>query len=244
MHPILFRIGNVNIYSYGFMVSLGFLAGILLAYYLARKVKIDPDKILDAALFLFVGAIFGARLFYVIFFWHELNSPWQAFMVWNGGLVFYGGVLFGILGLILACKILKISVLDMLDIVAPATMLGYAFGRIGCFLNGCCYGEECAFVFPWAVKFPHLTGLRYPTQIYASIAGLLIFAVLFFLLSRRKFPGQIFAVGLSLYATYRFFIEFFRTNAKVFLNLTLAQWASLFLVVLGLIFYFIYKKRR
>ena len=240
MHPTLFSFGNFHVYSYGFMVAFGFLSGIFLAYFLAKRVNIVPDKVFDVSLFVLLGAIIGARLFYVILYYQELKTPWDAFMIWQGGLVFYGGLLFAVLGLIGACKIFKISVLDMLDVAAPATALGYAFGRIGCFLNGCCYGDICSL--PWAVHFPSLEGLRHPTQIYSSVAGLVIFAALLLMFYRRKFPGQIFASGVLFYGIYRFLIEFFRTNPKIFLNLTSAQWASVFLTILGIALYIIYNK--
>jgi len=241
VHPILLKIGSMTIYSYGFMLALGFLASIILACFLARKISIKPENILDVAMFVFIGAIIGARTFYVIFFWYEIRNPWEAFMIWNGGLIFYGGLVFGLLGLIWACKIFKISVMDMLDIATPATFLGYAIGRIGCFLNGCCYGVKCSL--PWAVEFPHLLELRHPTQIYASISGFIIMGILLFLFYRRKFQGQIFALGIIFYPSYRFLIDFIRDNTRYLFGLTNAQIGSIFIIIFGLILYGIFSRR-
>jgi phosphatidylglycerol:prolipoprotein diacylglycerol transferase len=233
MHPILLKLGPLTLYSYGLMVALGFLAGILLATYLTRQAKLKPEVILDIAPFVLVGSIAGARIFYVVEFWRDFRgNPLEIFFIWKGGLVFYGGLLFAILGLLLAVKIFKLDLLKIMDILAPSTALGYAIGRIGCFLNGCCYGVETKV--PWAVRFPTESVLRHPTQIYASISGLLICAILLLMLFKfKKFDGQVLTAGLALYAAYRFLIEFIRTNPRYLLNLTEAQWASIFLVILA-----------
>ncbi|MBI5701665.1 prolipoprotein diacylglyceryl transferase [Candidatus Saganbacteria bacterium] len=241
MHPVLMKLGPFSFYSYGFMVALGFVAGILLAFFLAKKAGIDPEKIFDVALFVIVGSILGARLFYVIFYWPDLKSPWEAFMIWNGGLIFYGGVLFAIFGVIIASRIFKIDILDMLDVATPPTALGYAFGRIGCFLNGCCSGVKCDL--PWAMHFPSLEGLRHPTQLYSSISGLIMLAVLLLVFYKRGFKGQVFSLGICLYAVYRFIVEYYRDLPRVFVGLTEAQIASVFIFVAGVILYGIFYKR-
>lgn len=233
MYPVLLKLGPLTLYSYGLMVALGFLAGILLAAYLARRTGLKPEIMLDIAPFVLVGAIVGARIFYVIEFWREFQgNPLEIFMLWRGGLVFYGGLLFAILGLLWAAKLFKLNFWKIMDILAPSTALGYALGRIGCFLNGCCYGIEAQL--PWAVTFPKLIGARHPTQLYASLAGLLICALLLLVLFKfKKFDGQVLIFGLGLYAIYRFLIEFIRTNPKYWLNLTEAQWLSILLVILA-----------
>lgn len=233
MHPILLKAGVFTFYSYGFMVALGFLFAILLAIKIAKRVNIDAEKILDASLFALIGAIIGARTAYVIFYWYELKSPWEAFMVWHGGLVFYGGLVAAILAVILAAKMLKLNALDMLDVAAPATALGYALGRIGCFLNGCCYGGPCSL--PWAV---------HPTQIYSSLAGLIMLALLLQVFYKRKFPGQVFALGITAYSIYRFIIEYFRVNPAVFMGLNSAQIFSLLLFVTGSVLYAVFNRSK
>lgn len=242
MHPVLASFGPITIYSYGFMISLGFIAGIALAYRLAKSAGISPDRVVDVSLTAIVFSIIGARVFYVIFFWRELKSPAEAFMLWQGGLVFYGGVIFAVLGILLAARIFKLNPLDLLDIASPVTALGYAIGRIGCFLNGCCYGVECSL--PWAVRFPGVEGLRHPTQLYESMAGLLMFGLFLFLFRRRRFPGEVFSAALFTYSLYRFFMEFIRTSPPVY-GLTEAQWGSIALCFAAAVIYgILYFRRR
>lgn len=242
MHPILFSIGKINFTSFGFMVSLGFLFGILLAQKISSKVKISPEKTLDISLLVIVSSIIGARVAYVVFYWNELQSPFDALKIWNGGLVFYGGLLFGVISIMVGSRMLKINLLDMLDVAAPATMLGYAVGRIGCFLNGCCYGRVCDLL--WSVKFPLIDGLRHPTQLYSSIFGLAAMIVLIYIFYNKKFQGQVIASGLIFYSIYRFLIEYLRTNPHVVFNLTEAQIASILLFVFSIVLYGIFSKRK
>jgi len=243
MYPVLFRIGPLTIYSYGLMVALGFLAGIGIAIWLAKREKIATEKILDLAVYVLIASVVGARLFYVIEFWPEfITNPLNVFFVWQGGLVFYGGLLLAVITILIYAQASKINVWKLLDIIAPATALGYAIGRIGCFLNGCCYGIECSL--PWAVSFPNLAGLRHPTQIYASLTGLLIFGLLMVLWRFRKFEGQVFCAGLTMYGIYRFSIEFVRVNPRYILGLSMAQWGSILLVIIGLSIYYILSTRK
>lgn len=243
MYPVLLKLGPLTLYSYGLMVALGFLSGIILAAYLAKRSGIKPELILDIAPFILLGSLIGARLFYVIEFWPEFRgNPLEIFTIWKGGLVFYGGLLFAILGLLLAVNIFKLNFWRTMDILAPATALGYAIGRIGCFLNGCCYG--IATKVPWAVKFPTETVLRHPTQIYASLSGLLICGILLlFFFKYRKFDGLMLVWGLWLYGIYRFLIEFLRVNPKYLFNLTGAQWLSFLLIFLAAVLYFKLRRR-
>jgi phosphatidylglycerol:prolipoprotein diacylglycerol transferase len=226
MFPILFKIGPVTFYSYGLMVALGFLAGIFVALRFAKKEKIQADAMLDISFYTLIFGLIGARIFYIISdYSYFLKNPLEAFMFWKGGMVFWGGVLFGITALVSVSLIKKLSVLRVLDIASLSTMIGYSIGRIGCFLRGCCYGEVCGL--PWAVKFPDLYGLRHPTQIYASLSGLAIFLLLVSFWKRKKFSGQIFCLALILYSIYRFLIEFIRVNPRVIFGLSQAQVISI-----------------
>ncbi|MBU0573980.1 MAG: prolipoprotein diacylglyceryl transferase [Candidatus Margulisbacteria bacterium] len=240
MYPILLNIGPVTIYSYGLMIALAFAAGILIAIKAAKREGVSTEAVLDITLAVIISAIVGARIFYIIEFWRDFSvDPLSMFMVWHGGLVFYGGLLFAIVAVIIASRIKNILLWKTLDIAAPAAALGYAIGRIGCFLNGCCYGVICDL--PWAVKFPELLGRRHPTQIYASICGLLIFAVLMYLGKRKMFNGQVFLAGVFLYSIYRFNIEFIRVNMK-YAGLSGSQWVSILMFVFSIVTYIILYK--
>lgn len=198
MYPVLFRIGPVSIYSWGFMAALGFLTGLFTAMRFGRRERIKEETILDLFVYVVISAIVGARLFYVAAFFPQYrNDPISIFYVSEGGLVFLGGLLAALAVVLVYVRHRKLNIMRLLDALSPAAAVGYAIGRIGCFLNGCCYGIK-------------IFGFEQPTQIYSSVSGFIIFAVLVHLYNKKKYDGQIFLFALLLYSTYRFFIEFIR----------------------------------
>jgi len=157
MRPELFKLPfiNITIKSYGTMMVIGFLCALYLARWRARKLKEDPLNITNFAVYILLAGVVGARIMYVIHNFSEYrDNLWQIFMIWRGGLEFIGGVICAILVMIIYSRKMKLSVLKYLDILAPAVMLGLAFGRIGCLLNGCCFGQPSNL--PWAIRFPAL----------------------------------------------------------------------------------------
>jgi phosphatidylglycerol:prolipoprotein diacylglycerol transferase len=253
MHRILFQIGPVIVYSYGFMFALAFILGLVLAQARARKQGIDPNKILDLVFSILVSSIIGARAFFVAINWQYYKSdPLDIFKVWEGGLVFYGGF---ILAFCVAFRFMRKSGLPawkIADIMSPSAALGIALGRIGCFLNGCCYGRVSE---PWGVSFPGrenppafaqqvVDGLIpssavcslpvLPTQLYSALHGLLIFAALLILEKYKRFDGFMFWVLVLLYSLGRFFLEGIRYYETSFLmgSFTVSQVisAALFIV--------------
>ncbi len=244
MHPILFRLGTLTVYSWGFMVALGFAAGILVAFQRARKEGLSPEDIMDLSMWAIISALIGARSFYVIGFYSEfISNPLSVFYVWEGGMVFYGGLIFSMAAIGIMVRRKKLPLLKVLDIAAPTAAIGYSIGRIGCFLRGCCYGVKCDL--PWGVHFPDVAGLVHPTQIYSSIAGLLIFIVLVIIRERKKYDGQVFFWGLMFYCVYRFIIEFFREYSIHVFGLTQSQWITVALLLAILLFkMFSMKPRR
>ena len=217
VHPVAFQLGSFTVTWYGVMVALGFLAGLWTASRRCLRDGISSEKILDLGPWLIVGTILGARTLYVISYWHEEfagKSIGEIFMVWKGGLVFYGGFIGASLACILYVKLNKLPLWKVADSVAPSIALGSVFGRIGCLMNGCCYGRECHL--PWAITFP--PGSRpappgiplHPTEIYDSLLNLVLYLVLARLYRRKKFDGQIFAGYLVGYAICRSIVEFFR----------------------------------
>ena len=220
VQKIAFHLGSLPVHWYGLLLAIGFVLGLWTASHRAVRDRMAPEKILDSGAWLILGAIVGARALYVVSYWDRLfqeplfpNAPWtEIFMVQRGGLVFYGGLIGATAsGLIYVWKH-KLPVWKFADALAPSIALGYVPGRIGCLMNGCCYGR--ATDAPWAIHFPgdHDTkGLSvHPTQIYDSLLNLGLYLALAWLHRRKKFDGQVFASYLICYALIRSLVEVFR----------------------------------
>ena len=168
MHPELFEIPfiHLTVRSFGLMMVIGFLLGFFLIGRLGRKISSNPQLITNLALYCLIAGVVGARVFYVIHHFEKLQNPWTSmFAVWQGGLEFYGGVIFAIPVIVLYSRHHKLPIRPYLDIVAIALMLGLSFGRMGCFLNGCCFGKPTEL--PWAIRFPY-DSFAYFSQINAN----------------------------------------------------------------------------
>jgi phosphatidylglycerol---prolipoprotein diacylglyceryl transferase len=213
--PIAFKIGGLTIHWYGVLVALGFLIGLWLASRRGLRSGISPERIMDIGPWLIVGTIVGARTLHVISYWDEefAGKPLrEIFMVQKGGLVYYGGLIGATLGGIIYLLWKKLPLWKFADALTPSIAFGYVLGRIGCLMNGCCYGRPCDM--PWAIRFPAEHATRgvpvHPTQIYDSLLSLLFWGLLEWLYRRKRFDGQIFATYLIGYAFLRSFVEFFR----------------------------------
>jgi phosphatidylglycerol---prolipoprotein diacylglyceryl transferase len=228
MHPILFEIprleflnwviGPIPIRLYGLMIGLGFIFGIIIAARQAKKEGVSPDRVLDLGVYMLLTAIVGSRLLFVLTNLREFaDKPLEAFALWKGGLVFYGGLLAAVPVGIWYVRRHGLPVWKTADIMAPSIALGQAFGRLGCFFAGCCFGAPCSG--PVCITFsdPHslapLGVPLFPTQLMESAGSLLIFGALLLLRRAKKFDGQIFWLYALLYAVMRFLIEFFRGDA-------------------------------
>ncbi len=251
MHPIAFYFGSLPVRWYGVMMACAFLAGLWTATRRARLVNVSGDIIADVTLWLMVGSIIGARFVYVTTYWKQefADQPFsEVFMIQHGGLVYYGGLIgAAITGLgYLYWK--KLPVWKIADILAPSIALGSVFGRIGCLLNGCCYGHACDL--PWAIHFPadHEThGIAvHPTEIYDALLNLILYVFLAWLFRRKKFDGQIIATYLMVYAVFRSIAETFRGDYPtdhVHAGLTSAQLVSVPIFVMGIILAIILSRR-
>ncbi len=196
-------------------MALAFVFGLWSASRRAKQEGIPSERILDVGTWLIVGAILGARTLYVISYWREefAGKPFvDIFMIQRGGLVYYGGLIGACVACVLYARLKKLPLWQLSDVLAPSVALGYFFGRIGCLMNGCCYGRACTL--PWAIQFPagHPTYPEHvhPTEIYESLLSLCLFFFLAWLFKRRKFNGQVFATYLVTYAVLRSFVEMFR----------------------------------
>ena len=219
MFPVIFQFNGFAIHTYGVFVALGVLTGIFFARYEARRLQIDDDKVMDLCFYIIVAAIVGSRLFYVAthfsYFW---SNPLEVFKIWNGGLVFYGGFIGAAIVVILYLKVHRFPLGKIADIAGLTLPLGHFLGRVGCFFAGCCYGKVCEL--PWAVTFTHPQSLAplhmalHPTQLYHSLANLLIFLFLFFLRRIKSFDGQVFWLYILCYGVARSTIELFRGDYR------------------------------
>ena len=218
VHPTVVQLGPITVHWYGLLAAIGFLAGIWTASLRARAIAVRPEVIMDLGVWMIVAGVVGARLFYVVGHWEEFEStPVEIVRIDHGGLVFYGGFIAAVLTAIGFVKRKRLNFWKLADVMAPSIALGHVFGRLGCFMNGCCYGKPCSL--PWAVHFPftHEThGMAvHPTQIYEAIGNLLIFAALHWFYPRRKFNGQVFWLYVLFYGLVRFADEFFRGDYQV-----------------------------
>ncbi len=215
MHPIAIYLGSLPIRWYGVMMALAFLAGLWTATRRARLANVHGEIIADVTMWLMAGSIVGARFAYVTTYWKQefADQPFrEVFMIQHGGLVYYGGLIGASVAGIIYLAWKKLPVWKIADILAPSIALGSVFGRVGCLLNGCCYGRACDL--PWAIHFPldhetHGAGVH-PTQLYDALLNLVLYLALAWFFRRKKFDGQILALYLIGYAICRTTVEFFR----------------------------------
>ncbi len=243
MNPIAFYLGSLPVRWYGVMMALAFLAGLWTATRRARLVNVSGDVIADVTLWLMAGSIIGARFVYVTTYWHTefAGQPFsEVFMIQHGGLVYYGGLIGAMISGLGYLFWKKQPVWKIADILAPSVALGSVFGRIGCLLNGCCFGRACDL--PWAIHFPadHEThgAAVHPTEIYDALLNLALYFFLAWLFRRKKFDGQIFSTYLIVYAVFRSIVEYFRGDYPtdhVHAGLTSAQLVSVPIFVAGLV---------
>ena len=232
MHPVLFRIGSCSIYSYGAMLALAFLACSFLAKRRAVSIGMDGEKILDLMIVLIISGVIGGRLFFVLLDLEYFRSrPLDIFKLWEGGLVWYGGLILAVISGAAFLRIYKMPLLKTADLMIPYVALGQAIGRIGCFLNGCCYGK--ATTLPIGVVFNPKQGAVLPTQLFESIAMFIVYLVL-----RRRVPsnGRTLLQYLILYSAFRFCIEFLRgDNMLTVMGLTFSQVVSIVVFAMAVI---------
>ncbi|MFN3533420.1 MAG: prolipoprotein diacylglyceryl transferase [Candidatus Brocadia sp.] len=267
MRRILFEIPlfffQIPIYSYGFMLMVAFLVAITVARWRARKEGIDPNKITDIGIYLVCAGIFGARLFFIIQFFEDYkNNLLSIFKIYEGGLVYYGGLFAGIVTLLVYVKKQQLPFLKIIDILMPSAALGLGFGRIGCFLNGCCFGKVAPHI-PWAIQFPrtldktgmvdgspafihqyelglvHLSDTHslpvHPTQFYSFLADVALFFILSAFFKYRKRDGEVLLLFGILYPIIRFCMEALRDDNPLFFGFfTIAQIISIAMFLISI----------
>lgn len=225
MYPVICKIGLFTVYSYGLMLAIAFLVASYLASIRARKENINPDRIFNLLFIIFISGIIGSRIFYVVEnIGYYVKNPAEIAMFSRGGLSWFGGLITGIISGIIYLKLKSLPLYKIADLIVPFLALGQAIGRIGCLLNGCCFGKTSEFGF----YFPTQHLILIPTQLYSSLMLILIFIFLRYLQERPHKQGQLFFTYLLLYSLKRFSVEFWRAdNPDIFYGLTLFQIISI-----------------
>jgi len=242
MYPEICKIGPFTIFSYGLTLVIAFIASTYLAAREAKRKGIDPDIIFNLCFIIFCSGIIGARIFYVFSnLGYYLRNPLEIIMLQKGGLAWFGGLTLGIFSGIAYLRLKKLSVYKIADLLVPFVALGQAIGRVGCFLNGCCFGKESVH----GIYSPVHQAVLIPTQLYSSLLLVFIFIILRILQNRPHKEGQIFFAYLILYSSKRFFIEFWRGDSPAFLfQLTLFQVISIIVFLIASTGIFLINKRR
>ena len=235
MYPTIIKIGWFELHSYGLFLAIAFLSGIYIAVKNAGKIGFDPNIIMNSSMIIIISSLIGSRFLYVIFHLNEFKgnyldiiNPFQSSGEFGiAGLTMLGGLIFAILSVLFYVKIKRTSFFVIADILSPSVALGIGITRIGCFLNGCCFGKECNL--PWGVVFHPDSPAGYyfynkhihPTQLYSALGGFLIFFILTYMKKYKLSIGFIFFSFVFLYSINRFIIDFFRYYEKEMVLFTL-----------------------
>jgi phosphatidylglycerol:prolipoprotein diacylglycerol transferase len=252
MYPNLFSIGPLTIHSYGLFVALGFAVAFLVILRIGKAQRMKTQQIMDIGFIVILMAIIGSRLAYVAMnFSHYKAHPVDIIKIWEGGLVFSGGLVAVVLVMIWYLRRHRLSFRPMGDLCAPGIAIGQAIGRLGCFMAGCCYGRPTDL--PWAVTFTHPQSLAplntplHPTQLYSAFSGFIIFLVLMFLNAKKQFQGQVFIWFLILHSTARLFMERFRGDERGLIagtEMSTTQLLTLLVLLGAVVALFILKSKK
>ena len=263
MLPELLKIGSFPIRSWGVMLALSFFVGVYYIHLVTRRHNRPFEPYLTTAYIMIIGGVLGARLSYVFLHWSEFSgnllaiiNPFQHGQYGIAGLNLYGGLLGALAGAIVFLRLQKMSILDVFDFFAPTLAIGIGISRIGCFMNGCCFGTPTDL--PWGVVFPagslpfYTYGFAplHPAQLYSSAYGFALFVILHFMLKKRKFVGQLVAFTFVSEAFFRFVIEFVRYYEQAMLfrignfQPTYNQVVSLALFITGIVLFITQRHKK
>lgn len=260
---------GIPVFGYGLMMFVGFSSGTWLASRRVRSIGQPPEIVWDMMMWALIPGLIGARLIFILQNWQLVFGGKQggdllvaAFALWDGGIVFYGSVIGGIVGVVIFCRRRKINPLAMFDVIGPSMFVGEGFGRIGCFLYGCCFGRACNL--PWAVQFPPdsltfdvlskrgtippdavSTMPLHPTQLYSSFAAFMLAAILSWYFRRRPFDGAVLALGWILYPINRYILEDLRDDepGRLGTDFTFSQLMSMGLLITGICAMYYFSRR-
>lgn len=234
INRIAFKIFGVNIYWYAICIVFAIILSVFLCCKSKEKYGIKSDFILETLSFAVIFGIIGARLYYVIFnLNYYLLNPLNIFKLRDGGLAIFGGLILGAAIVIIKCKINKVNLLDMLDLVSPFVALGQSIGRWGNFFNQEAYGTEIQNIFRMGIYTQNGYKEVHPTFLYESVCTLLIFFILKKMQKKRKFKGEISFLYLFMYSTVRIFIEGLRIDSLMLKNFRVSQILSVAICVVS-----------
>jgi phosphatidylglycerol:prolipoprotein diacylglycerol transferase len=247
MYNDILKLGSVTIHGYGLMIAIGVICALLVGVKRAKSKGLSADAILSMAIVALIFGFIGAKIFFCIV---ELDSfikdPWAALS--GNGFVVYGGIISGVLAAFIYCRIKKLSFLKYFDIAMPSVAIAQGFGRIGCFLAGCCYGcstdSFLGVVFQNSPFAPNGVKLL-PTQLFSSAGDFIIALVLVLYAKKQPKDGRVGALYLILYSVGRFIIEFFRNDDRGAVGtLSTSQFVAIFMLAAGIAMLFIHKLPR
>ncbi|MDF2674893.1 MAG: prolipoprotein diacylglyceryl transferase [Clostridiales bacterium] len=246
MLPELLKIGKLTINGYGFMISLGIVAALILGNYRGRKRGMNTDIILDIAIYGVIGGVIGGKLLFMLTeLPYIIKNPVVIKDMLSAGFVLYGAILGGALGVYILLRRKKMSFIKYFDLLAPSVVLAQGFGRIGCFFAGCCYGKPTNG--PFGVIFRNSnyapTDIHiHPTQIYSSLGDFAIAGILIYFASKPRKDGQVGGLYMILYSIGRFFIEFLRDDPRGNVGFfSTSQFICIFILICGIIIYMLEK---
>ncbi len=266
MHPDLFSLGPISVKTYGFCMALGFFSAWQVLSWLCRKVGRKPEAFSNLVVYLLIGGVLGSRIAYVIEHWSAefAANPADVVKVWQGGLMFYGGLILDIVIFFVWCFVRKEKISEVSDLLTTVIPLGHMFGRIGCFFYGCCYGRQCDAA--WAVAFPRGSPAWHeqaqaglipwkataslpvlPTQLVEAAAVLALFVVMLAVYRRfhATLPGFTTGCYLAGYAVVRFIMEFLRGDPRAAVGgLSIGQTLSILIFSAGLAFMAVAFRRK
>lgn len=248
MRPILFNLFGVNVYGYGTMIAIGICSAVILLGYRAKQRGYDEDNIFNMSILaIILGVIGGKILFIITEITYIIKDPSILKDVGNG-FVIYGAVMGGAVGVYIYSKKKKWNILKIFDMVIPTVALAQGFGRIGCFLAGCCYGRETNLLIGVNFKnslYAPPNVLRHPTQIYSSCFDFLLALFLICYDRKNHKEGQTFALYMIIYSIGRFIIEFLRDDPRGTVGvLSTSQFISIFTFIVGIIFFNFHRTKK
>lgn len=237
MRVTLFKIGSFSVKGYGFMIGIGFLVALIVGSYRAKKKGMSDEAVIDLALLCGILGFAGAKVLYILTVIPQfIEDPLS--VLGSSGFVVYGGILSGVGVALIYCKKKKLSFWEYFDLILPEVAIAQGFGRIGCFLAGCCYGRHTDAFF--GVTFPKGSmapaGVKLiPTQLFSAVGDLLIAVILIIFSKKAKVKGDVGGLYMILYGVGRFIIEFFRNDYRGAVGfLSTSQFISIFIVIFGI----------